>query len=239
MRIEGSRVLITGGARRVGRTIVEHLAALGAHVFIHYNSSETEANSLVEALRCRGYQADCVQADFDQPERIEEFVSTLPPIDVLVNNASIFPRTPLKEVTLAQWRNILDVNLTAPVLLAVRLGAMMKTRGAGVIINLTDCGVHRPYPNYLPYLVSKGGLETATLVLAQELAPQVRVAAIAPGTVLPPPEISPAILDAIKNRSLLRRVGHPQDIAGAVAFVIENEFVTGCTLTIDGGTTIS
>ncbi|MGB9690877.1 MAG: SDR family oxidoreductase [Candidatus Sumerlaeaceae bacterium] len=239
MNVEGSKVFVTGAAKRVGRAIAQELAIRGAHVIIHYNTSKEEAFALVRHLQAGGHSAEAVQANLEDVGRLGEFARSFDHIDVLINNASIFPRTPLVDMSWDVWQRILDINLSAPVLLATHVGLSMKERGRGVVINLTDCGVQRPYPHHLPYLVSKGGLETATRALAVELAPEVRVVAIAPGTVLPPPEISASFRKAMENRSLLRKVGSPAEVARTVVLAIENDFLTGCTITVDGGTTLA
>ncbi len=238
MEISGKRVLITGGAVRVGRAIAAHLAEKGAEVIVHYHESAEEAEELVETLRKKGRHATSIRADLSHPEAIEELVAGLPPLDVLVNNAAVFPRTPIEEVTLSTWQSVLRVNLVSPAQLAVEVGKGMAQRGHGVIVNITDCAVFRPYRNYLPYLVSKGALEMLTRVLAIEFAPHVRVNSVAPGTVLPPEDAGEELMRAIKRRSLLGQTGSPEDVARAVAFFIENDFVTGTTLTVDGGTAL-
>jgi pteridine reductase len=238
MKIDGARILVTGGARRVGRAIVQELAARGAHVLVHYNRSHSEAEELIAALRADGLRADAVRADLSRPHEIAGFADALPPVDVLVNNAAIFPRTPLEQIDYHVWEQVLAVNQVSPALLAVSLGRKMAAAGGGAIVNITDCGVARPYRNHLPYLVSKAALEMLTRALAVELAPQVRVNAVAPATVLPPADMPATTVEALARRTLLGRAGAPADVVRAVVYLIENDFVTGATITVDGGATL-
>lgn len=235
MNIDGSRVLVTGGAKRVGRRIVEYLAERGAAVWIHYHRSENQARELVRDLRRRGRHAELVRADLADVSAVRQLVQSVPTIDVLVNNASIFPRTPLDELTEATWDSVMKTNLEGPALLAIWMGRDMARRGSGVIVNITDSAVRRPYRHYLPYLVSKGGLEMLTRVLALELAPHVRVNAVAPGTVLLSEDTAPTLAGTLAERVPLKRLGSPEDVARAVAFLIESDYVTGAVLPVDGG----
>lgn len=238
MEIEGARVLVTGGSQRVGKAIVEALARRRAQVLIHYRSAAEKALELVNTLRSDGITAEAVRADLTRLSDLDNLINKLDSIDILVNNAAIFPRTPLAQLTTDVWDATLDTNLRGPTFLAARLGLKMKKRGRGVIINITDCGVQRPYKNYLAYLISKAGLEMATRALAIELAPEVRVVAIAPGTVLPPEGGSGTMLKALSEKAILQKLGGPDHIARAVLFAIENDFLTGTTITVDGGTTL-
>jgi NAD(P)-dependent dehydrogenase (short-subunit alcohol dehydrogenase family) len=239
MKIEGARILVTGGARRVGRVIVESLARRHAHVIVHYHQSADDANSLATSLRAEGASVELVSANLEDQDAVSDLVNKLNDIDVLVNSAAIFPRTPLAQLNPEVWARTLSTNLTGPVFLAAQLGQKMRASGHGVIVNITDCGIRRPYKNYLPYLVSKAGLEMATQVLAIELAPEVRVVAVAPGTVLPPEDTSPRMRETLAKKSLLQKCGHPENVAQAVIFAIENDFLTATTITVDGGTVLN
>lgn len=158
------------------------------------------------------------------------------PVDILVNCAAVFPRTPLAETTAAQWDAVMAVNLRAPYLLSRTLGMAMKARGGGVIINIGDAGTARPYPDHLPYLVSKAALEAMTRALALELAPEVRVNTVAPGTVLWNEAHPPVWEAAARRRTLTGALGTPDEVAAMVVHLVRHgDFCTGSTFTVDGG----
>jgi NAD(P)-dependent dehydrogenase (short-subunit alcohol dehydrogenase family) len=236
----GRIVLVTGAARRLGRAIAEDLAARGAHVAVHYRSSSAEAADVVAGIRARGGRAEAFAADLADGDAVDALAAAvtdrLGPVDVLVNNASVYLRTPLATLDAATWERVLTVNLTAPYRLALTLGRAMRARGAGKIVNLTDVGAERPPLDYLPYAVSKAGLSALTRGLARELAPEVQVNAVAPGPVLEPIDATPATAAAILARTPLGRFGTAADVAAAVRFLIEgSDFVTGTTVVVDGG----
>lgn len=239
MKLEGRTALVTGAARRLGRSIAEALAARGARVAVHHHRSRGEAEVVVRGIRERGGTAESIIADLALdgvvPTLITAVEERLGPIDVLVNNASIFVRTPLDALDAAAWDAHLTVNLRTPYLLAVAVGRAMRRRGAGKIVNLTDIAAERPYRHYLPYSVSKAGLAALTRGLAKELAPEVQVSCVAPGPILPPSETSDDDRNVILDRTPLGRFGAPADIASAVLYLIDADFVTGATLTVDGG----
>jgi pteridine reductase len=167
---------------------------------------------------------------------LEHLSAECPPVDILVNSASVFPRTPLADVTVEQWDEVHAVNLRAPFLLGRELGMAMAQRGWGKIINISDCAVNRPYKNYLPYLVSKAGLVSLTRVLALELAPHVQVNTIAPGTVLMPEGADGGLESLILAKTPLKRIGTPEDVAKLVRFLVEDgDFATGGFFAMDGG----
>jgi pteridine reductase len=240
MILDGKNVLITGAAVRLGRAIALELAGAGANILIHYRKSAREAKSLqkeIEALRCCAFLCPF---DFGNASllKIRSFVNKLPaPVDVLVNNAAIYYPTPLAKMTEDDWDDFLATNLKSPVFLARELGLKMAKRKEGVIINMTDIAGEKPFLNYLPYSISKAGMVAATRGLAKELAPFVRVNAVAPGPILEPPQgfSSPAQKKKIAEATLLKRFGNSDNIANAVRFLIENDFVTGEMIRVDGG----
>jgi NAD(P)-dependent dehydrogenase (short-subunit alcohol dehydrogenase family) len=240
MELKGTNILVTGGAKRVGRAIVERLASKGARVFIHYHTSEPEALELVAQIRNKGGTAECLQADLATPEGVESLLRAIEErgitVDVLVNNASVFFPTPMAELDVATWDRVLAINLRAPMLLCRHLGLAMFERQKGKIINIADTAIRRPYPKYAAYLVSKAGLAALTSVLALEFAPHVQVNAIAPGTVLFAENFSESVRSAIVKRTPLQRVGSPEDIAAAVEYlIVSGDFITGIVLPVDGG----
>ncbi|MBI4484209.1 MAG: SDR family oxidoreductase [Acidobacteria bacterium] len=243
MKIKDSVVLVTGGARRVGKAIVEELASRGAVLAVHYRTSESEADALVDRIRQAGGTAMVFQADLSRPEEIQrlfgELQDSLGRLDVLVNNAAVFYRTPFDDLGEKDLDAFLTVNLKAPFLCALHAGRKMLPRGAGKIINLADIGGFHPWRDYLPYCISKAGVIALTLGLAKELAPAVQVNAIAPGPILMPEGSSPAEAEREARRTLLKRLGSPQDIARTVCFLIESDYITGQILAVDGGRSLT
>jgi pteridine reductase len=243
MELKGKTVLITGAAKRVGRTIALTLARQGAHVLIHYGQSQKEAQELAGAIADLGVPSALFQADLSNTSEclnlIEE-VSRDHSVDVLINNASIFPRTPLGQMTDEDWDRNMAVNLKAPFTFGLHFGQQMKKKGRGKVINIIDWSAYRPYKNYLPYCVSKGGLVTLTQALALELAPEVQVNGVAPGPVLPPEEYSQKEKEQLKHVTPLQKLGTPEDVAKTVQFLIEgSDFITGQVTFVDGGRMIA
>lgn len=240
MNLAGRTALVTGAARRLGRAIAEDLAAAGARVAIAHRTSTAEAEAVVAGIRGRGGEAEAFVADLGEPRAAErlaaDVTSRLGPVDVLVNNASVFFRTPIDTVGEAEWDAVMSVNLKAPYLLSLALGRAMRARGAGKIVNLADIAAERPYPGYLPYSVSKAGIVALTRGLALELAPEVQVNCVAPGPVLAPIDGTPADTEALVRRTPLGRLGAAEDVAAAVRFLLMgSDFVTGTTVVVDGG----
>ncbi len=230
---------MTGAARRVGRAIATALAGRGARVGVHYRGSSDEAQALVAELRGAGAAADAFAADLRDATALRALAADvearLGPVDVLVNNASVFHATPLDALDEHQWEENLAVNLTAPYLLSIQLGRAMQARGAGKIVNLGDARASRPVRDYLPYRVSKAGLVALTESLARELAPAVQVNCVAPGPILPPRGASAADEARILARTPLGRFGGSEAVAAAVLYLVDSDFVTGTTLVVDGG----
>lgn len=241
--LAGQTALITGSARRVGRAIALELARAGAEVLIHYNTSRRESDELAAQILTGGGRAHTIHGNLERPEAITAMAMELDrhemPVDILVNSAAVYFPTPLEEVTAEVFDQVMNINLRAPFLLAQAFGLRMKARGHGRIVNIADCNVARVYRNFTPYLASKAGLVTMTQALALELAPQVTVNAVAPGTVLPPDDASAEFVEQALRRSPLERSGSPEDVAKMVKFLIINgDFITGTTINVDGGATI-
>lgn len=238
MRIAGSVVLVTGAGRRVGRAIAETLGARGARVAVHYHGSHAGAAETVATIAAAGGEARAFQADLgdaDAPGRlVDEVVAAFGSLDVLVNSASVFHRAQLGSVTAAEWDAILNVNLRGPFLAAQAAANAMGERG-GAIVNIADHVMHEHRPSLVPHGISKAGVVQMTEALAALLAPRVRVNAVSPGAVLPPEGSDPEHVDWLARTTPLRRIGSPMDVAGAVAYLIEADYVTGDTLVVDGG----
>lgn len=231
--------LVTGGAVRVGRALVEALAADGYRVVVHYNSSSGEADALVAAIRARGGEAVAIGADLSGASAAERFAlqawSAFGHLDLLVNSASVFPSEPLLETGTGLWDHTLAVNLRAPFVLTRDIGGRMKERGSGLIVNMLDLAGMDVWQGYAAHGVAKAGLLHLTQVSARALAPQVRVAGIAPGTVLPPDGTPPEEVERLAARTPLRRNGLPADVVRALRYLVGADFVTGEVLTLDGG----
>lgn len=239
MQIADSVVLITGAAQRVGRHIARHLAERGAHIaFSYYQDDEPwhEAQAEFEAL---GVRTLARQVEVRSATQVQQWVADIHAawgrIDVLINNASVWLRAPLLSISEAEWDLALDVNLKGPFLCAQAAAPIMLAQQHGAIINITDLSAFQVWPEYAHHAASKAGLVALTKSLAVELAPDVRVNAIAPGTVLLPDNAPPEKRRWAEEKSLLKRVGSPGDVAELAAFLIENEFVTGGVYFVDGG----
>ncbi|MBM2812517.1 MAG: Short-chain dehydrogenase/reductase [Chloroflexi bacterium] len=240
MELKGRTAVVTGSAVRVGRQICLELARRGANVVVNYRSSAGAAATLVSEMVELGVGGLAVQADVSVGQDVrslgEAARAEFGHVDVLVNNASVFPRTPLATLTEEQWDESIGVNLKGPFLCSLEFGRRMASAGEGVIVNLSDWAAQRPYIDYLPYLVAKGGIITMTKAFAKELAPHVRVNAIAPGPIFPPLDLDAEEIEESRAGTLVGHWGSPTDIARAVAFLIEgSDFITGVVLPVDGG----
>lgn len=240
MDLRGRWALVTGAARRVGRVIALELAGRGANVVIHYNGSADAAAETVATIEQLGCRALRLRADLSDPRQVGALAEAAERetggIAVLVNSASNYLRTPFDDITEAAWNASLDVNLKAPFLLAWTLGRAMRGRGEGTIVNVADWSGERPYRHYLPYCVSKAGIVALTKALAKELAPAVRVNAVALGPVLMPEDFTADEVAAVERATPLGRIGRPEDVARAIRFLAEEAvFSTGAVLHVDGG----
>jgi NAD(P)-dependent dehydrogenase (short-subunit alcohol dehydrogenase family) len=238
MNLAGAVAVVTGGAHRLGRAIVLELARAGCHVTINYNRSAAAAAETLAAARTLDSAADSFQADVGEPTQaaalVDHVTKRFGRIDLLVANAGVFRRTPLDRATADDWDDMLRGNLGTFLHCAQRVGTEMRERG-GTIIALADVAALRPWADYLPYCVSKACVVALVRALAVELAPRVRVNAIAPGPVLFPDDFDPAHRQREIDRTLLRREGSPADVAAAVLFLARADYVTGVVLPVDGG----
>jgi pteridine reductase len=239
--------LITGsGKRRIGSYVADALAERGYALVIHYRSSATEAEEAVAAYQSRGIQAVALKADFvDEeaaPTLIRRTLDHFGRLDVLVNCAAVWHAKPLEQVTGADLRYNFEINALGTFLCSQHAGlAMVKQPEGGSIITIGDWAMQRPYLNYAAYFPSKGAVPTMTRVLAVELGtrnPSVRVNCILPGPVMLPPDLSEAEKRQAIEATLVKRAGRPENVAQAILFLIDNDFVTGVCLPIDGGRTV-
>lgn len=239
MHLKDRVVLITGAAHRVGKATALRLARQGCRIAVHYRSSPDAAEQVAEQCRELGADGATFAADLSDRDQVAALVPAVldhyGQIDILINNASIFPVMPIEEFSLEQWDQTLQVNLTAPMMLVdAAKSELIKRKGR--IINLCDISTARPWPEHLAYMVSKGGLDTLTRVLAKALAPDVNVCGIAPGAVEWPPDYDEATKTRLTERIPLRRAGSAEDIASAAEFLLrDGDYLTGIIVPVDGG----
>jgi NAD(P)-dependent dehydrogenase (short-subunit alcohol dehydrogenase family) len=243
MNLDGAVAVITGGARRLGRHMAVALASEGADVAVNYRSSEADARATAEMVRAQGRRAVCVQADVsksgDVKRLLETTVTELGQPRVLIVNASTFHRTPIETIRDEDWDDLIDNNLRAAFLSARAFGLSMRAADGGVIILLADTAGTRPWIGYTPYSVAKAGVIALTQALARELAPAVRVNAIAPGPILFPDDYDIENQKREIDRTLLKRKGEPENISQAAIALIRNDYITGALLPVDGGRTLA
>lgn len=244
MTLKGKAVLVTGAAKRVGREIALALARRGANVAVHYNTSAADAGKTADDLRALGVKAMTVKAELTDERQVKAMTDAvadeLGAVDGLVNNAAVFFRTPFDTVTAADWDRTVNPNLKGPFLCAVHAGRWMLAQPeGGAIVSIADWAGLRPYTGYLPYCISKAGVIAMTQGLARTLAPKVRVNAIGPGPILVPNDLPEDEAREIMEKTPLKRHGSPADIAAAVVFLLESDYVTGIFLPVDGGRLIA
>lgn len=231
--------MITGGARRIGAAITRTLHGAGMDVIIHCHRSLAAAESLATDLnRARPGSARVVSEDLRPVAGATRLIEACGDLDVLVNNAAAFFPTLLAEAGLAQWDELIDTNLRAPFFLAREAAAGLRRR-RGCIVNISDIHAQRPLRAHSIYSISKAGLDMLTLALAKELAPEVRVNAVAPGAVMWPEQMDPVLQQRILSHTMLKRAGEPEDVAAAVRFLaLDAPYVTGQIVSVDGGRTL-
>lgn len=238
MELKGRHVLVTGAAKRLGKAIAEHLLEYPIRMSAHYFRSEAEAHDIEKFAKHHGRELALISADLSDPSQILSLVDhaekKLGPIDILINNASLFFQTPALACKVDDWDRLFNVNLRAPFLLAQQCARRMISRG-GVIINMADANAERTMKEYVPYVVSKAALMSLTRNLACEWAPSIRVNAISPGPILAPQQYAPEEVSEAARKTLLGRWGQTSDITRAVIFLIEDDYVTGVSLNVDGG----
>lgn len=239
MKLQGKVALVTGGAVRVGKAIAMALAREGADIAFSYNSSvgpSQETAAEIEALGRRVFFRQTDVAHVEQCQSlVQDAVAQLGRLDVLVNSASLWRRTRFAELNEADWDYVTAIILKGSAFLSQAAASHLAAHGEGAIVNIVDLSAWVPFPNFVAHSVAKAGLLNLTYSLAMELGPQVRVNAIAPGPVLPPPEYTEKQIEAVARRTLLGRWGSAEDVADAVVYLAKASYVTGAVLHVDGG----
>jgi NAD(P)-dependent dehydrogenase (short-subunit alcohol dehydrogenase family) len=234
-----ANVLVTGGARRIGRAIVEDLACNGFGVGIHCNRSCGEGNELAQAINAKGGRAVVVEADLtDLSEAaglIRETESRLGPVSILVNNASLFERDVVTDLNWETWDRHFAIHLKAPVALARALAESLPAQADGLVVNVIDQRVLRPNPTYFSYTLSKSALWAATVTMAQALAPRIRVNAIGPGPTVMNTRQYPADFAAQLDGLILKRGPELAEFGATIRYLWQTRSITGQLIALDGG----
>jgi NAD(P)-dependent dehydrogenase (short-subunit alcohol dehydrogenase family) len=241
--LSGSCALVTGASRRLGRAIAERLAEAGADVAVHCHRDEEGAARTAANVRAKGRRAEVLGADLRDAEActrlVAEAEARLGPLDLLVNNAAVFRRTPLETLDVAAFDEHMAVNARAVHVLSAEAGRRMKARGRGAIVNLACVSGLRPWARFIPYSASKATVINLTRGFALALGPEVRVNAVAPGPILPAEDSTAERDHAAARATLLQRWGTPSDITAAVLFLATASWLTGVVLPVDGGRSIA
>ena len=238
MLLKGRCALVTGGGRRLGRAIAWGLARRGVNVAIHYRESEGGAKATAQDAEVLGVRAPLLRADLSVAAEAEALAArakdALGGLDIVVNGAAVMERRPFAEVTPADYDRAMDLNLRGTFFVAQGAAAAMGEAG-GAIVNLADVAAFERWRDYPVHCLSKAGVVALTEFLAKALAPKVRVNAVAPGAVLLPDDWPPEAAKRLAASTPLGRLGKPDDVFAAVVFLLENDYVTGETLVVDGG----
>jgi pteridine reductase len=238
MELKRRVALVTGAGHRVGRAIALALGTRGMRVAVHYNAAAEGEQETVRMLGELGAEGKAIAGDLTVPEAAGELIAKVTQqfggLDVLVNSAAVMIRTPFGEVTPQQWDSIMALNLRAPFFLSQAAAPFLK-RARGAIVNIADLAAFETWPAYLPHGISKAGVVDMTRALARVLAPEVRVAAVAPGTVLLPEGWSEEGAEHLRATTPLERNGSPKDVTDTVLFILDSDYLTGETIIVDGG----
>lgn len=234
--LTGQTALVTGGGKRIGRSIALRLARAGADVAVNYHESAADASQVAEEVGKMGRHAATFPADVSRADQVRELFGAVERefgrLDILVNNAGVFFGVPFAELTEEQWDFTLDTNLKAQYLCAQASLALLKRSGRGRIVNISSIGAFQPKPDHVHYCVSKAGVVMLTRCLARALGPEITVNSVAPGKIqFPGEEIDQGYI----RRTPLAKVGDGDDIADTVLFLIQSDFITGQVILVDGG----
>lgn len=238
--LEGRTAIVTGGAVRIGRAIVEGLARAGVRVLLHYGRSQSEAEKIAATLRAEGYEIHTVPSDLEHSVTATQAIfeaarKHFGTVEVLVNCAAIFEPGSLSETTEETWDRHLGINLKTPFFLSQAFARQLPSGGAGTIVNIIDWRGTHPVPGHAAYTIAKAGLAAMTQLLAQELGTRIRVNGIAPGAILPPPGFNRAEFEKLADKIPVGRVGSPDNIVETVLFLLRNDFINGEILHVTGG----
>jgi NAD(P)-dependent dehydrogenase (short-subunit alcohol dehydrogenase family) len=239
MDMRGKTALVTGGAHRVGKAITLMLAQAGADVALTYRTSGPEAQQTVAEAEMLGVRALAIRCDVSQWADVQAMAQSIQDhfggVDIIVNSAGYFRRTPIPTQDMEPWTRITRASIDGVFFVCNSLAPSMLQRGAGVIVNILDLSAWHPWTNYAAHSVAKAGMLALTRQFAVELSPTIRTNAVAAGPVLPPADMDAGRRDEIASMTLLNRWGDPADVADAVRFLIEADYVIGEILTVDGG----
>jgi 3-oxoacyl-[acyl-carrier protein] reductase/pteridine reductase len=239
MEIRGKVALVTGGAHRVGKAITMMLAQAGADVVVNYFSSSIEADQTVGEAQALGVRARAIQCDVANWAQVQGMADTIIAefggVDMIINSASLFEQTPFPTDDVSAWQRVTGISVDGPFYVCNALVPSMLARGGGAIVNIVDLPAWEPWHNFSAHSVSKAALLAFTKQLALELAPTIRANAVAPGPVLPPPNYNERSAAKTAAGTLLKRWGTPEDVAFAVRYLLEAEYVTADVITVDGG----
>ncbi|MBV6522976.1 MAG: Glucose 1-dehydrogenase 2 [Gemmatimonadaceae bacterium] len=237
MELRGKVALVTGAGRRIGAAIAESLGGEGMSVAVHYRTSREGAELTRARVEAAGGRAWCVEGDLAQRDSASQLVDRVADrfggLDVLINSAASMERTPFGTITVDDWDRILAVNSRAPFFLAQAAAAHMRSGGA--IVNIADLAAFEIWPNYVLHGASKAAIVYLTEALARILAPAVRVNAVAPGVVLMPDAWDTSVADRLARTTPLKHNGTPDDVVGAIRYLLEADYVTGEIMHVDGG----
>ncbi|HMA24635.1 MAG: SDR family oxidoreductase [Gemmatimonas sp.] len=238
MELRGRAALVTGAGHRIGRAIAVALGGRGMRVAVHYNAAAAGAEETLREIRAAGGDGHVVAGDLTRPDApadlIRAVTSDFGSLDVLVNSAAVMARTPFGEITPEQWDDVMAVNHRAPFFLAQAAAPYLRA-ARGVIVNIADLAAFETWPAYLPHGISKSGVVYMTRALARVLAPAVRVAGVAPGTVLLPDNWDADSAEHLRQTTPLGRNGTPADVTSTVLFILDSDYLTGETIIVDGG----
>ena len=240
--LAGKVALVTGAAKRIGRSVALRLASEGADVIVNYRGSKAKAEEVVAQISATGRRAMGIRADVAKRTDVLALFATIEKefgrLDILVNNAGMFFPAKFEELTEEQWDTILDANLKSQFLCSQTAAPMLRRSGQGRIINFASLGGLLAWPAYTHYCVSKAGVIMLTRCLARALAPEITVNAVAPGTISFPGD-APEIAEKFIRRAPMGRTGGPEDIDDAVVFLVQAPFITGQVIVVDGGHTLT
>ncbi|MGB0386365.1 MAG: SDR family NAD(P)-dependent oxidoreductase [Ardenticatenaceae bacterium] len=240
MKLQGKVALVTGGAHRIGRGLVLGLAKAGCRLVLHYNRSAEAAERTAQEVAAHGAQVVTYQADLANPSEVASLVGAsvaggLGDVQILVNSAAIFPEDSLLDLSPELWERTMRINLTSPLFLTQAFARALPETSRGAVINITDWRTARPYTKHFSYTVAKGALDTFTLAAASELAPRIRVNGIALGAMLPPPHADQSYLAELAAQLPLQRAGGVAPVVQAMLYLLQNDFVTGEIVRLNGG----